>query len=290
MEIGIGLPSTIPGVAATTVLDWARVAEELGFSTVGVVDRLLYSNYDPLITLGAVAAVTTRVRLLTGVLVAPLRSNHVAFAKQAATIDEFAHGRLVLGLGVGSRSDDYEIADLDFHRRGRVFDAQLATVRSIWRGEHPRLGPLPSIPGGPTLLFGGTSPATFRRMTEFGAGWIASSGTAAGFIPGRDLAVAAWTAAGRAGRPRLVAHCYCGVGPHALAAANDYLRHYYAHRADDLDQIVGAALLDESAIAKAIDELAAEGCDEFVLTPVDANLDQVELLARVAGLPGRSGI
>jgi alkanesulfonate monooxygenase SsuD/methylene tetrahydromethanopterin reductase-like flavin-dependent oxidoreductase (luciferase family) len=287
MEIGIGLPSTIPHVDGSAVLDWAVAAEELGFSCLGVVDRLLYTNFDPLITLAAAAAVTTRVRLLTGVLVAPLRPN-IAFAKQAATIDRFAPGRLVLGLGVGSRPDDYEIAGLDFHKRGQAFDVQLDAITSIWRGEQPRLGPPPATPGGPALLFGGTAPATFRRMTTYRGGWIASSGTARGFVAGRDRALEAWQQAGLPGRPRLVAHCYSGAGPNALTAANASLRDYYAHRANDLDQIVGAALLDETSIAVAVEELAEAGCDEFILTPVDASLEQVELLARAAGVSARS--
>ena len=121
MDIGLGLPSTIPGVEPATVLRWAIDAEARGFATVGVVDRLVYSNLDPMTMLAAAAVVTTRVRLVTGVLVSPIRSNFPAFAKQTATIDRLSGGRLVLGLGVGNREDDFSVAGLDFHRRGRSF-------------------------------------------------------------------------------------------------------------------------------------------------------------------------
>lgn len=284
MEVGIGLPSTIPGVEPETVLQWAKDAEARGFSSIGVVDRLVYPNLDPLTILAAAAAVTSRVRLITGVLVAPIRSNAPAFAKQTATIDRLSKGRLVLGVGIGNRADDYEVAGLDYHRRGRAFDAQLAEVTSIWRGERPRFGPAPARVGGPTLLFGGSSDAAFRRMVTYGAGWFASSGTPSVFIGGRDQALAAWEKAGVAGRPRLVAHCYAGAGPKALASANAYLRDYYAHRVNDLDTIVAACVIGADAIAERLGLLQEAGCDEFILTPVDADPDQVQLMADAAGL------
>lgn len=284
MDVGIGLPSTIPGVTPETVLQWARDAEARGFSSIGVVDRLVYPNLDPLTMLAASAAVTSRVRLITGVLIAPIRSNAPAFAKQLATIDRLSNGRLVLGVGVGNRADDYEVAGLDYHRRGRSFDAQLAEMFAIFRGERPRFGPAPARDGGPTMLFGGNSEAAFRRMVTYGSGWFASSGVPAVFEAGRDQAIAAWDRAGLPGRPRLVAHCYAGAGPRALPSANTYLRDYYAHRVNDLDNIVAACVIGSDAIAERLGLLSDAGCDEFILTPVDTDPDQVQLLADAAGL------
>jgi hypothetical protein len=121
-------------------------------------------------------------------------------------------------------------------------------------------------------------------MVTYGSGWFASTSTGAGFSAGRDVAVSAWQAAGRPGRPRLVAHSYAGVGPNALGAANSYLGDYYAHRIADIDTIVGAALLSAEAIAERAQLLAAAGCDEFILTPVDPDPDQVQLIADAVGL------
>lgn len=86
MDIGIGLPATIPGVDRQSLLGWARQAEERGFSSLGVIDRIVYPNYEPLIALAAAAAVTERVRLLTDILIVPYRVNAALVAKQAATI------------------------------------------------------------------------------------------------------------------------------------------------------------------------------------------------------------
>ena len=85
MKVGIGLPTTIPGVQRGEVLDWARRADAAGFSTLGTLDRLVYPNYEPLVALGAAAAVTERIGLMTAVLLVPWRQNALLVAKQAAT-------------------------------------------------------------------------------------------------------------------------------------------------------------------------------------------------------------
>jgi alkanesulfonate monooxygenase SsuD/methylene tetrahydromethanopterin reductase-like flavin-dependent oxidoreductase (luciferase family) len=121
MEVGIGLPTTIPGVTGEQVLEWARRAEARGFSSLGTIARIVYPNYEPLIALAAVAAVTERIRLATTILIAPYRANGALVAKQAATLDNLSGGRLVLRVAVGGREDDYEVSGVDFHRRGKIF-------------------------------------------------------------------------------------------------------------------------------------------------------------------------
>jgi len=117
MNVGIGLPATIAGVQPEQLLEWARRAERRGFSTLGTIDRLVYGNYEPLIALAAAAAVTERIRLVTSILIAPYRRNGAQLAKEALSVDRLSGGRLVFGVAVGGREDDYEASGADFHRR-----------------------------------------------------------------------------------------------------------------------------------------------------------------------------
>ena len=86
MKIGIGHPGTIPGVQGQLILEWARRADAGPFSSLGSLDRLVFPNYDSLITLTAAAAVTQRIRLMTTVLLVPLHNTGL-LAKQAASLD-----------------------------------------------------------------------------------------------------------------------------------------------------------------------------------------------------------
>src|SRR6478672_11651155 len=109
MRVGVGLPTTVPGTDGRQIPAWARQAEAGPFASLAVLDRLVYDSYDPLAALAAAAAVTERVRLATTIVIGPLH-NTARLAKQAASVDALSNGRLVLGLAVGAREDDYAAA------------------------------------------------------------------------------------------------------------------------------------------------------------------------------------
>jgi alkanesulfonate monooxygenase SsuD/methylene tetrahydromethanopterin reductase-like flavin-dependent oxidoreductase (luciferase family) len=134
MKVGIGLPNAVRGVDRRGIVEWARRADDAGFSTLGTIDRVVYANYESLIALAAAAAVTERIGLATDILIAPLRRSTALLGKQAATIDHLSEGRLVLGLSVGGREDDYDAVGADFSARGRAFDAQLDELTRTWAG------------------------------------------------------------------------------------------------------------------------------------------------------------
>jgi alkanesulfonate monooxygenase SsuD/methylene tetrahydromethanopterin reductase-like flavin-dependent oxidoreductase (luciferase family) len=282
MDIGIGLPTTIRGVEREPLLDWARRAEARGFASVGTIDRLVYANYEPLVALAAVAAVTERIRLTTAILLAPLRHSGAVLAKQAATLDHFSGGRLVLGVAVGGRQDDAEAAGTDFHRRGREFEAMLGEMRRVWDGESfgfaGGIGPRSR----PSLIIGGGADVAFERVARHGDGWIYGGGPVDGFKAGLEKARAAWKAAGRDGAPRAIALTYFALGDDAREAADAYLHDYYAFLGDEIaGMIAGSAATDADAIRSRVQDFAEAGCDELILFPGNPDPDQVDLLADV---------
>jgi alkanesulfonate monooxygenase SsuD/methylene tetrahydromethanopterin reductase-like flavin-dependent oxidoreductase (luciferase family) len=109
MKIGIGLPANIPGIQGKKLIEWAKRADTKQFSSLGLIDRLVYDNYDPLIAFAAAAGATQRIHLTTSILLAPLH-NAALLAKQVASLDTVSGGRLTLGLGIGLRSDDFQAA------------------------------------------------------------------------------------------------------------------------------------------------------------------------------------
>src|SRR5262249_7122113 len=154
------------------------------------------------------------IELVTDILIAPLRSNTALFAKQAATIDSLSGGRLTLGLAPGGRSDDFEASGADFTRRGRIFDQQLGQMAAVWRGAGG-IGPATRQAGRPGLLIGGRTEAAYQRAARYADGWTMGGGTPAMITQAQDKLTAAWTAAGRAGRPRTMALFYFALGPGA---------------------------------------------------------------------------
>jgi alkanesulfonate monooxygenase SsuD/methylene tetrahydromethanopterin reductase-like flavin-dependent oxidoreductase (luciferase family) len=283
VDVGIGLPSTIPGVGRDEVLAWARRAEERGFSCLGTLDRLVYDNFEPLVTLAAAAAVTERIRLATTILIAPFRMNGALLAKQAASIDRLSNGRLVLGVAVGGRQDDFDASGADFGARGREFDAMLAQFEAIWAGESFGTAGAIGPRGRPTLIIGGSADVAFARAARYGDGWIMGGGPADRFAGGAAKAREAWQAAGRDGAPRTMALGYFALGERAEEAANTYLRDYYAFAGEYADIVAAGALKDAASVRERIEAFAAAGCDELVLFPCSPDLAQVDLLADAIG-------
>src|SRR4051812_43868442 len=282
MDVGIGLPATIPGVEGAQVIEWARRAEARGFSSLGALDRVVYANYEPLLALAAAAAVTERIRLATTILIAPVRANAALLAKQAATVDHLSGGRLVFGVAVGGREDDFEASGVGFPRRGRDFGKMLETWRRVWEGESfgtaGAIGPTPPN-GRPTLIIGGSADVAFERAARHADGWIMGGGGPDQFSQGAEKLRAAWESAGRDGRPRTMALGYFALGDGAREAADSYLRDYYEFLGDVADMIAAGAATDAQTVKQYVDGFAQAGCDELVLFPCSPDPGQVDLLA-----------
>jgi alkanesulfonate monooxygenase SsuD/methylene tetrahydromethanopterin reductase-like flavin-dependent oxidoreductase (luciferase family) len=275
MDVGIGLPSSIPGVGREQLLEWARRADARGFSTLGTIDRIVYPSHEPLIALAAAAAVTERIRLATAILLAPVRANGAVLAKQAATLDVLSGGRLVLGVAVGRREDDFAAAGVDFHARGRILDEMLDLWARIWDDEE--FGPRP-VKGRPTVVLGGLVGPAYRRAARHADGWTGGNCTLEELAEGTARLHAACDAAGREGRPFTMVQPYYALGDRAEQAVERCLRDYYGP-GEYTDSIVARAATDAETVRENVRAFAEAGCDELIFFPCDPDPDQVDLLA-----------
>jgi probable F420-dependent oxidoreductase len=196
MEYGVVFPQTEIGSDPGAIASFARAAEDLGYAHLLIYDHVLgavprgewlgYTHQDafhePLVLLGYLAGVTSRLVLATGILILPQRQTALV-AKQAAGVDVLSGGRLRLGVGVGWNDVEYEALGEDFHRRGARLEEQVAVLRALWTQEvvtfsgrfhritAAGIKPLPvqrPIP----IWFGGESEAAMRRIARLGDGWI----------------------------------------------------------------------------------------------------------------------
>lgn len=288
MRIGIGLPSTVPGVERAQLLDWARGAEQRGFAALGTIDRLVYPCWDPLVALAAAAAVTERIELLTSILIAPYR-NTAVLAKQAASLDQLSGGRLVLGVALGGREDDYEASGMEGKRTGARLEQQLDEMKRIWGGEKRgfagAIGPSPVRAEGPSLIVGGSVPAAFERAARFADGWIMGGGAPDQFAQAAAAVRDAWQRVGGGGEPRLMALAYFGLGDGARGRADDYIHDYYGIAGDELaGQIASSVAVSPEMVERYVGAFDEAGCDDLVLFPASSDPGQVGLLADACGL------
>ena len=287
MKIGIGLPASIPGVSGEFILEWARQADAGPFSSLSIIDRIVYANYEPLIALAGVAGVTRRIRLMTTVLVTPLRSPGL-LAKQAASLDALSGGRLTLGLGVGGREDEFEATEKSARNRGQYFERQLETMARLWSGEPfsataGPVGPPPVQSGGPEVLIGAYTEAAIKRVGHWNHGYIAGSQDLPQVPRFFRLAEQAWRDAGRPGRPRLVGCSYYGLGPNAAQGIATTIGDYYSYLGEGAQQFANRIASTPEALKSLIKTFEDAGADELALWPCIAELEQMKRLEDVIG-------
>ena len=170
----------------------ARAADDHGFAYVAVCDHIAIPErlagamsttwYDTVATLGMLAGVTERVRLMSHVAVLAFR-HPLQSAKSYATLDHLSKGRMIIGVGAGHVEEEFTVLGLDFHRRGRLLDEAIDGLRRALTEEFPShqgeqwtfsgmgIGPRP-VQTPPPIWVGGSSPAAIRRAAERGDGWL----------------------------------------------------------------------------------------------------------------------
>ena len=280
MDIGIGLPNTLT-VPGPTVVDWARRAEERGFTNLATIDRIVYPSYDTLTTLAVAAGATTRINLFSNILLTPAYPP-VWLAKATASLDALSGGRLMLGLGVGGRPDDFAAMDRQMERRGKLMDETLDLLHRAWAGEDVTgdgvaVGPEPARGNRVTVLIGGSSDAAVRRTVTYGEGWTAGGGGPGMAAPVIEKVRRAWADAGREGEPRIAALVYFGLGDESASRAS--LLKYYGFLGDWATAIADSAVRTPQAAKDIARQFADVGVTDIAFDPTIASLDEIDRLA-----------
>jgi alkanesulfonate monooxygenase SsuD/methylene tetrahydromethanopterin reductase-like flavin-dependent oxidoreductase (luciferase family) len=289
VQIGLTLPTMITGVDREVTLDWCRRIDAGPFSTLALGERIAYDNQELFVTMAAAAAVTERVRIMSTVVVLPMHSA-VDVAKQAATLDVLSGGRVVLGVGVGGRDEDYRALGAPFDRRHERLDEQVAVMRRVWAGQSPfadvaPVGPAPVQAGGPPLYSGALGPKAIARSAQWADGVCGFSLDPLGedHRGTFDRIDAAWQAAGRVDAPRQVSSFWYATGPDGprrlQAYAEKYLGIFGADVARSMAELCSAWSGDR--VREAIDRFEQAGCDELLLVPTSADPDEVDRLAEL---------
>ncbi|MFO7682629.1 MAG: LLM class F420-dependent oxidoreductase [Chloroflexota bacterium] len=210
MNIGVVFPQIEFGNDIAAIKEYAQTAEALGYSHILAYDHILGANpqrdepwqgpytyqnpfHEPFLLFSFMAALTTTIEFVTGVLILPQRETALV-AKQAAELDVLSNGRFRLGIGNGWNKVEYQAQNQDFHTRGKRIEEQVAVLRLLWQNElvsyqgqwhtipDAGLNPLPvqrPIP----IWFGGHADAVLERLARLGDGWFPNYRTAAAAQP-----------------------------------------------------------------------------------------------------------
>ncbi|HET6812017.1 MAG TPA: LLM class flavin-dependent oxidoreductase [Acidimicrobiales bacterium] len=292
MDLAMTLPTMLPHGRAE-VLAWCRAVDEGPWSSLAVPERITYPSHSLTVQLAAAAALTERVRLWTTIVILPAHPA-VQVAKDLASVDRLANGRLTVGVGVGGREHDYQAVDASYQRRWTRMDEQVGVMRSIWRGQPPfpgadPVGPPPVQEGGPPLVAGAMGPRSLARAARWAAG-VSDAST----VAGADAATlsgaverirAAWKDAGRTEAPHISTALWYALGTDAESRLKGYVSDYMRIFGEEVaDMTAGAATTHTpERLRRAVEAAEEVGCDEMFLVPTTADPAELERTREALG-------
>lgn len=277
MDIGIGLPTAIPETEGALWVPFARQAEAAGFKSLSTIGRTVFDSHEELVVLAAAAAVTSTIKLAPTVMIAPPRET-VMLAKQSATLHNLSGGRLVLGMGIGWRPDDFEVVGRgeDWKRRGKLLEEQITSLREIW--SQKTIGPDPGSPL--PVMIGGNAPEALRRAGRFADVFIAGPFTQAEV---RSAFTTVDEAADQAERDRPVKWTskWFALGDVEEQVRRNVHAYYIAGGQGFVDKSLQDLLRTPEEIKRYVEEMRELGASHLCLWPQVNTIDQVERLAEV---------
>jgi len=290
-KIGICFVNPAPQIQPGYVTTAAKRCEEMGLHSFWVIDRIVYDNLEPLTVLAAAAAVTEKIRIGTSVLLAGLR-HPTLLAKTVGTLDFLSGGRVTLGIGFGSRENDFTAVGIPFEGRGSRAEEALKLIKRLWTEEKVThrgrffqvqdltIGPRPVQSPYPPIWMGGSADPALKRAARLADGYVCGS-TAIQDFPSVWEKISGFAAA--AGRdPKAIektALTFMAIddnGSRAAEACAAYLNRYYGRVRVDIEKhfLVGPP----EACADRIKTFFQKGLDTLIIGAAKADLKQLDLL------------
>jgi probable F420-dependent oxidoreductase len=289
-HIGLAWVNPAPLTKPENVVNFAKKCEAMGCQSMWSIDRVAYDNLEPLTVLAAAAGATQKIRLGTSVLLGNLRhASHVA--KIVSTLDFISNGRVTLGLGFGSRENDYKAVEIPFEHRGSRAVEQVQLMKRLWtedkvtfKGkfynvENLSVGPKPIQKPHPPIWTGGSAEVALKRAGSWADGFICGSSAIPDFPSTWEKIAGYARAAGRdpnkiskAGLTFMAIH---DDQSKAVRAVEDYVMRYYGRlRADVANtSLVGSP----AAIAERMGAFFSRGLDTLIIGVADPDPRQLDL-------------
>jgi probable F420-dependent oxidoreductase len=289
-NIGLAWVNPAPLTKPENVANFAKKCEAMGCHSMWTIDRIVYDNLEPLTVLAAAAGATQKIRLGTSVLLANLRHpSHVA--KIISTLDFISNGRLTVGLGFGSRENDYKAAEIPFEHRGSRAVEQVQLMKRLWtednvtyKGrfynvENLTVGPKPIQKPHPPIWTGGGAEVALKRAGTWADGFICGSSAIPDFPATWEKISGYAKAAGRdPNKINKAGLTFMAIDDNqnkAVKTVEDYVMRYYGRLRVDVanTSLVGAP----SAIIDRIGAFLAKGLDTLIIGLADPDPRQLDL-------------
>jgi len=289
-HIGLAWVNPAPLTKPENVVNFAKKCEAMGCHSMWTIDRIAYDNLEPLTVLAAAAGATQKIRLGTSVLLGNLRhASHAA--KIVSTLDFISNGRVTLGLGFGSRENDYRAVEIPFEHRGSRAVEQVQLMKRLWtednvtfKGkfynvENLSVGPKPIQKPHPPIWTGGSAEVALKRAGSWADGFICGSSAIPEFPSTWEKIASYAKAAGRdtnkISKAGLTFMAIDEDQSKAVKTVEDYVMRYYGRlRADVANtSLVGAP----AAIADRIGAFLSRGLDTLIIGVADPDPRQLDL-------------
>jgi probable F420-dependent oxidoreductase len=289
-KIGLCFVSPAPDIKPNYPVRFAKQCEEMGLHSFWIIDRIAYDNLEPLTVLAAAASVTQKIRLGTSVLL-PGTRHPTLLAKTIATLDFLSDGRAILGVGFGSRENDFTAVEVPFADRGSRAVEGIKLMKRLWTEDNVThrgrffqvnnltVGPRPLQHPHPPIWTGGSAEVSLKRAGTWANGFICGSSAIPEFASVWEKVAAYAQAAGR--NPNEIEKAgltFMAINDNkakAVEVCAAYMKRYYGKARGDIEKtfLVGSG----AACAERINSFFAKGLETLIIGLADPDPTQFDL-------------